>query len=336
MAQRTCSVEGCGGKHKALGWCNAHYLKWRKENLPRAACSFPDCGSPVDSHGYCAGHAQQLRKNRELVPLRPARPDTCTVPGCTDPHQGLGYCNRHLIRFHVHGDPLKVRQKGENPRKWSLDESFFDEITTEAQAYWLGFITADGCVARSGRTNTLRVGLAVRDTDHLARMNADLGSDRPLVRIEREFPAIVATFDSWRLTEGLCRLGVGPNKTGTVEPWDGPAGLMPHYWRGLFDGDGSIYRNGSREGHWGMSLTGSLPCIAAFGEWARPVCGSAAQPSFAKARAWQWSVTGKLMPRRLAEVLYGSATVYLDRKHALACDLLATTFPPTAGKRTTG
>lgn len=36
MAQRTCSIEGCGNPVQCRGWCNKHYLKWRKYGTPSA------------------------------------------------------------------------------------------------------------------------------------------------------------------------------------------------------------------------------------------------------------------------------------------------------------
>lgn len=29
-----CSIEGCFRKHKALGWCNSHYYRWRRNGDP--------------------------------------------------------------------------------------------------------------------------------------------------------------------------------------------------------------------------------------------------------------------------------------------------------------
>jgi hypothetical protein len=319
-------VPDCNEKPKALGRCNAHYLQWRKEHVPRPECGFTGCGKPVDSHGYCPGHAHLFRAGKELRPLRPERADTCTVPGCDDPHQGLGYCNRHYILFKLYGNPEHVRVA---PRKYTLNESFFDEIATEAQAYWLGFITADGNVTQSERTNTVRVALAIKDTAHLERMNTDLGSDRPLAFwLNRPHPAVLATFDSWRLTEGLRRLGVHPNKSGTVKPWDGPEELMPHFWRGLFDGDGTIFRSrppGSPS--WTMGISGSEPCVRAFAAWGTDLCTSTAKPRLAKGRTWAWSVGGGPKPQLLARAMYEDATVYLDRKHRLATQLATAAFP---------
>jgi hypothetical protein len=320
----TCEVPGCDGKRESRGRCSAHYQQWRKENVPRAACAYPDCGKPVDSHGLCAGHAHLFRAGKELRPLRPERSDTCTVPGCPDPHQGLGYCNRHYIMFRLYGDPEHVRVA---PRKYTLDQSFFDVIDTEAKAYWLGFITADGNVTQTEHTNTLRVGLAIRDTAHLECMSADLGSNRPLAfRLDRKPLAVIAAFDSLQLVQGLRRLGVHPNKSGTVEPWDGPAELMSHYWRGLFDGDGSISRARDRA-VWSISIAGSEPCVRAFAAWAVGVCGSTGKPRLATGRTWTWVVGGAGKPRLVAQALYGDAAVYLDRKRERACQLIATEFP---------
>lgn len=43
--------------------------------------------------------------------------------------------------------------KGEQPRKHSVDQSFFEKIDTEEKAYWLGFLYADGVVYK--RRNTV-------------------------------------------------------------------------------------------------------------------------------------------------------------------------------------
>lgn len=336
MDKRTCSVEGCGRPIIAWGWCNAHYRRWRAHGDPladarhhRPTCSVEGCDGPHRGRGYCNAH--YLRWRRYGDPLGAPERETrlCTVVGCGGKHVGLGLCNLHLLRLRKHGDPEQVRQPGEATyRRYSLNEAFFDEIATEAQAYWLGFITADGCVMRSERTNTLRVILAIKDTAHLERMNGDLGSDRPLAfRLGRPHPAVAATFDSWQLVQGLRHLGIHPNKSGTVDPWSGPEHLMPHYWRGLFDGDGSIFRCG---GGWQLSIAGSESCVRSFGEWATGACGSSGKPRLHRGRTWTWRVGGGPKPQALAAALYDDATVYLQRKHELACELSAIAFPGSA------
>lgn len=34
MANRTCSIDGCVGKHYARDWCNKHYQQWRRNGDP--------------------------------------------------------------------------------------------------------------------------------------------------------------------------------------------------------------------------------------------------------------------------------------------------------------
>ena len=36
-----CSIEGCHRKHYGRGWCNAHYLRWRKYGDPLATAPKP-------------------------------------------------------------------------------------------------------------------------------------------------------------------------------------------------------------------------------------------------------------------------------------------------------
>lgn len=333
MEKRTCSIEGCERPHSGRGWCAPHYQRWIRHGDPLGAadrakspCSFEECGRPAGKGGYCTAHAVQLKRGIELKPIRAYGGGECAVDGCAQPLVARGYCRTHWQRWRKHGDPLRVDQGREGSRRYMLNESYFDEITTEAQAYWLGFITADGCVIRSEKTFALRIELSERDEAHLARFRDDIGSTRPLTyRIGTAFKTrlVSASFDSWRLVESLERLGVTPRKTFTAEPWDGPADLMPHYWRGMVDGDGSIYKLTTRT-EWGLDLTGSRACVEAFAAWAKQISGASAAPRTKKdGGIWMWVATGTYKPQVMAEALYGNATISLPRKQALADELRA-------------
>ena len=60
-------------------------------------------------------------------------------------------------------------------RKYALNESFFSKIESEKQAYWLGFIAADGNIRQDGLCLTIE--LARRDREHLAKFLLDIGSE---------------------------------------------------------------------------------------------------------------------------------------------------------------
>ena len=62
--------------------------------------------------------------------------------------------------------------------------------------------------------------------------------DRGGVREAQTAKLASLSVGSRRLTKALVALGVTPRKSGTLQPWDGPADLMPHYWRGMVDGGG--------------------------------------------------------------------------------------------------
>jgi HNH endonuclease len=74
---KTCSVEGCNGKHKGRGYCQLHYSRFRRHGDPK---ELPRGGSKPLYVG-------------------------CSVEQCDRPHASLGYCAKHWKRFHKYGDP---------------------------------------------------------------------------------------------------------------------------------------------------------------------------------------------------------------------------------------
>jgi hypothetical protein len=230
------------------------------------------------------------------------------------------------MRWRRNGDPEGGRYR------YRLNEAFFDVIDTEAKAYWLGFITADGCV-QSGRIgvngwqrNQVTVKLKESDAEHLEKLKSGLSAENP-VRLVLQTglagPGAEIALNSERLTAALIRLGVTPRKSLIVEPWDGPADLMRHYWRGLFDGDGTLVKHPGRDAKWHLRMLGSEAVVEAFRAWAAPISGSAAK-KYPKGNIWSWTAGGLSSPQAIAREMYGGATVYLDRKYDLALQLMAT------------
>jgi hypothetical protein len=322
-----CSITNCGEVRYQRGWCYRHYQRWRDhgdplwERPPRiTTCAFPGCNNPHDSRGYCSGHARLSRLGQELRPLRSYGGGPCSVVTCKRPSVARGWCAVHWSHWHQYGDPLHYEPPARcGSRKYTLNEAFFDEISSELQAYWLGFVSADGGIIRSGRTFALRVELAAKDRGHLLQLREDVGSNKPLVPHGRAF---CLNLDSWRMVEALERLGVGPRKSTTLQAWEGPPELMRHYWRGMVDGDGCIHKVRTRP-DWVIQLAGSQPSVTAYGEWARLMAGAKASPRRAKNDCWTFATTGTRMPQRLAIALYEKATVALPRKLHLAQSLIA-------------
>jgi hypothetical protein len=97
---------------------------------------------------------------------------------------------------------------------------------------------------------------------------------------------------------------------------------MPHYWRGLFDGDGGFCKSA---GNYFAKICGTEACVDAFAAWGRLICGSQAKVVQVRpgVPCWQWQVAGVGMTQLLARALYENAPVALDRKLLLAQELCA-------------
>ncbi len=244
-----------------------------------------------------------------------------------------GHSTRDIGRMLGHGkttvNGIVVRHGGKIRKPEGCERAdYFDEISTPEQAYWLGFLSADGCVVATVRHpegSHLSARLAARDKGQLDKLKAALGARaRVLDSFSEGFGKRTGSANlnvgSRRLTEALIALGIGPRKSATVKPWNGPPGLMPHFWRGLFDGDGSIARKG--EGLWTMFLCGSEPCVRGFTAWAHGICGTSAEPYY-RTGCWYVSISGRFQVAKLARALYGDAPVSLDRKQERANLILA-------------
>lgn len=86
--QQVCTVEGCDRKHKARGWCAAHYLAWRTHGTPT-----PARPASLDV-GYSHAHR---RVAKQRGPARTHQCGACRRPAahwaythdCPDEQQGV-------------------------------------------------------------------------------------------------------------------------------------------------------------------------------------------------------------------------------------------------------
>ena len=144
--------------------------------------------------------------------------------------------------------------------------SVFRTIDTPEQAYWLGFLNADGAILGvNPGTLRLQVALARKDRGHLVKLRAFLGIGREIWDYEaRTIGDVLRPYSRLICQErpvvmDLVRHGILPNKTGAEKSWaDGAPDLMPHYWRGMVDGDGSVPGRG-----FNVTLAGSYEVVSA-------------------------------------------------------------------------
>lgn len=207
---------------------------------------------------------------------------------------------------------------------------FFDVVDEPVKAYWLGFLAADGCIITTSQYpegSHLNVRLGIVDIGHLRKLKDTLGATASILTgVHDGFDSgkkhgyASLSVGSRRLTKALLALGIAPRKSATAVPWDGPADLMPHYWHGLFDGDGSLAIKTADQ--FTAFLCGSEPCVRGFTAWAHELCGTRATPYF-RSGCWYVSIAGRHQVAKLTRAMYGDAPESLDRKQERADLILA-------------
>jgi hypothetical protein len=88
--------------------------------------------------------------------------------------------------------------KTNHPRKYSLNEDFFETIDSEAKAYWLDFLAADGHIS----DKAIILKLHNRDKTHVEKFRDALNSNAPITEA-KDVPASYINLCSKKLVEGF-------------------------------------------------------------------------------------------------------------------------------------
>lgn len=229
-----------------------------------------------------------------------------------------------------------------------MNHAAFDCVPlTEAAAYWLGFLMADGCVhdgkpSQAGRSpngirnphgynppqSSISLDLGVADADHVRAFAVFVGIDPMKVSDTRHHgKSAELRFTSAPMAATLARYGITPRKSLTACS----VGVADnrHFWRGVVDGDGCMtirtcHNKFSTALSPGVHLVGSSPLVAQFTEYARLVAPESRLfvGRCQKSRAWQTSTSGRFAMSIIRE-LYTDCTIALPRKLELAQRILA-------------
>lgn len=133
MAERFCTVDGCGKAYCARGFCSAHWAMWRKYGTPTPewsdTCRVEGCSKPSRSKKaeMCETHYYRLRRTGSTAdPITlAARP--CSVEGCDrsarrrtpDSPDELGaLCQMHYKRLQRRGN-VDFEFVGANSPHWT-------------------------------------------------------------------------------------------------------------------------------------------------------------------------------------------------------------------------
>ena len=136
-----------------------------------------------------------------------------------------------------------IRPLSVSHTRYRCNHAFFQVVNTEATAYWLGFLSADGHISpRKRSVDVLTLTLSTHDQTHLDHFKQAISAEHP-VRVyitKKGFGYCRLAIASQELVDDLATLGIGPLKRHRLSFPTVPSHLIHHFMRGYFDGDGSI------------------------------------------------------------------------------------------------
>lgn len=221
----------------------------------------------------------------------------------------------------------KLRKLGLNLYNYhnelKFDNTVFDLIDSEEKAYWLGFLYADGNVGL--KNNTVELSLKGEDRNHLEKFRNFLKCRREVkisqskIRDKTYARCRYSVTDS-HFKERLVELGCVPKKSLILQFPDASIfkekNLILDFIRGYVDGDGCL----------GFTKSGRLQLeIIGTKEFLQGVLNFLSLPSTphhkdkrTKNNTYFICVTCNKADY-VAKLLYGKATVYLERKYNRFC-----------------
>lgn len=113
-------------------------------------------------------------------------------------------------------------------------------------AYVLGYWWADGCMRIKSSTGGHEIEIASNDRDHLETMAQAIGDKYWTRKVSLVSTCYAITFCSKEMYQDLLALGGTSHKSRTIGFPNVPAELLPHFVRGVIDGDGTLSWNGDR------------------------------------------------------------------------------------------
>lgn len=218
-------------------------------------------------------------------------------------------------------------------RKYSIDESFFDNIDTPNKAYIVGFLHSDG--SNNLNKSTISISLQEEDKDILELIRKEIKSEKPLEFIDysnkhnfgysykNQYRLLMF---SKHMCEELNNKGITPNKSLIIgfPNWLNKD-LIPHYIRGVYDGDGSIYRAYKNDNN--LPVTVTITATESFCKSLQKICkeelninSGIYDASCHNGITKVFTLSGRNIAKKFLDWIYQNAELYLQRKYNRYCD----------------
>lgn len=206
-----------------------------------------------------------------------------------------------------------------------IREDLFESISTEEDAYWLGFILADGYISDKGN---FEISLKSEDYNHLLKFADYCGFDKSKVLKKqntnfKDSYRCRIIFAAQHLKNRFNALGIIPRKSLIVKfPKFIESHLIRHLIRGYIDGDGGINRyskppikNRKKSFYNILYLDGGFDFLNDIKLHFNEVLDIDFNINV-KNNHYKISLTGKKANKAIL-YLYGDSNIYLDRKYKI-------------------
>ena len=199
-------------------------------------------------------------------------------------------------------------------RKYYCDQNFFEAINTEEKAYFLGYLYADGYVRERKRSSEVRLKLHRQDKAIIEEFNRTIKGNYPITD-EKNTNCVKITIGSKKMVGDLIKVGCVQAKSLilTFPHWL-EEGLLNHFIRGYFDGDGSISMTHGNPNEPRINFVSSHSFIISLRGILSKKCGLSKVRIMPQGRAYELPYAGRLQVMRVYQFLYHRATVFLKRK----------------------
>lgn len=234
-----------------------------------------------------------------------------------------GACKRILQEYEI---PL-VSHSNQYGAYQQLD--LFNQIKTEADAYWLGILYSDGWI-RSDRNS---IGLGSVDKDLIEKFKTYTGTTNTILiksaknligktlpegrktKTAKDFYSL--EFSSKITKENLIRLGCVPKKSlilSCPNEQQVPTELLWHFLRGYIDGDGWITYN-TETNRYSVGMLGTKQFLEGITQRLKINHYGYIRKKNNTKDTYEFSVTKRKLVEQILDSLYNNATIYMERKH---------------------
>ena len=223
----------------------------------------------------------------------------------------------HYITKYLGG----LRSQSEANRKYVYNVNFFEEINTEEKAYWLGFIYADGYISKTASGHSFGISLSINDKEHLEKFKKSLSSNIEIRTYKNnsgytnnEYCRILIS--NKKIVSDLEKHGVVEHKTLILKKPDIDEKFFAHFIRGYLDGDGCISYCKSNKSYT-IKIVGTDSILNFIKIFIEKNTNCKINKFYKRRKddiVSSLELGGNLQVRKVLDILYKDANIYLDRK----------------------